>query len=381
MKTLVLCVDRDDDFGEKLAVNTPIVGRRNNIETATAMLLEDPEESDANALFGALKIYDELVCSGEKAEIVTICGGRQVNPTTDRKLFKELEMALYISNAKEVILVTDGSEDEYILPIIGSRVNIISKKRIIVKQSDKLESFYFYFTKILEDEKTKRIVVPLALIFMFGGITTLMGIGNVGYGAVAVLIGLYLFMKTYHLEHPLKSLVADVQKNSETGLPFIFSILALIIILAGLASFVDGMNELDEQPAGADPLDPVETHEWNPLRTEFYIAFLDVAQDFIILITLAVIIWRLGKSFSSWMAERSFPWLETNRLLFYIAATLFLNACLEVIRSVTAEQQVQYTEFLKEFIIGLLFFFSWWWAHNAIENRSPAEPASAGWRK
>src|SRR5438132_1208262 len=53
MKTLVLCVDRDDDIGVKTGIRGPIVGREGNLAAATKLGLADPEDSDVNALLSA----------------------------------------------------------------------------------------------------------------------------------------------------------------------------------------------------------------------------------------------------------------------------------------------------------------------------------------
>ena len=37
MKTLIICIDRDNDLGEKAKVETPIIGRENNLKAATAL--------------------------------------------------------------------------------------------------------------------------------------------------------------------------------------------------------------------------------------------------------------------------------------------------------------------------------------------------------
>ena len=72
MKTLVLCVDRDDDFGVKAGLTSPIVGRKDNLRAVISLGLEDPEDSDTNSLFAGLKTYDELVDDDEDVEIVKI---------------------------------------------------------------------------------------------------------------------------------------------------------------------------------------------------------------------------------------------------------------------------------------------------------------------
>ena len=56
-KTLILCIDQDDDIGKKAKVPTPIVGVDANKEAAATLAIADPEEADSNAMFGAIKLY------------------------------------------------------------------------------------------------------------------------------------------------------------------------------------------------------------------------------------------------------------------------------------------------------------------------------------
>jgi len=41
-KLLVICIDRDNDVGEKAGIVTPVVGRDACIEAAQRLALEDP---------------------------------------------------------------------------------------------------------------------------------------------------------------------------------------------------------------------------------------------------------------------------------------------------------------------------------------------------
>ena len=50
VKTLVLVVDRDDDFGVKGGVKTPVIGIDGAISAAIDLGVEDPEDSDVNGL-------------------------------------------------------------------------------------------------------------------------------------------------------------------------------------------------------------------------------------------------------------------------------------------------------------------------------------------
>lgn len=43
-KVLVLCIDRDNDLGEKTGIAGPVMGRENNAEAAKKMMIVDPGE-------------------------------------------------------------------------------------------------------------------------------------------------------------------------------------------------------------------------------------------------------------------------------------------------------------------------------------------------
>ena len=60
-RVLVACIDRDNDIGKNGGVETPVFGRDQCINAGTRLAIEDPEDADANAIFGAIKIYEELV--------------------------------------------------------------------------------------------------------------------------------------------------------------------------------------------------------------------------------------------------------------------------------------------------------------------------------
>ena len=96
MRTLVLNVDRDDDFGRKAKVRSPIIGIKDNIDAAHKLGETDPEDSDLNAIFYAISIYKSLVQEGKDAELATICGDIKVGFKSDEILSQQLEEVLRI---------------------------------------------------------------------------------------------------------------------------------------------------------------------------------------------------------------------------------------------------------------------------------------------
>src|SRR5512136_102217 len=135
MDVLVLCIDRDNDLGRKGGVESPVVGRDANIDAALKLGMADPEESDVNTIFGGIKLLDELIASGKSAEIASLAGDLKVGLASDSKLSAQLDSLLNDMHPDGVIVVSDGAEDEAILPIIHSRVKVDGVGRILVKQS------------------------------------------------------------------------------------------------------------------------------------------------------------------------------------------------------------------------------------------------------
>ena len=180
-KILILCVDRDNDIGVKTNIKTPIIGRENNLEAASNLALIDPEESDANAIFGAVRTYDTLSeeSGNEEYEVATIVGSEQGGIKADKQITNQLIEVLTRYPAHSVILVTDGFSDEEVLPIVQSHAQILSIKRIVVKHSERIEESWAvlsrYFMKLIEDQYYSRwflgapglLLVALAILWYF----------------------------------------------------------------------------------------------------------------------------------------------------------------------------------------------------------------------
>jgi len=93
-RTLVLSVDRDDDIGWKAKVESPAIGRAACLAAANTLALADPEDSDINAIFSAVKIYDELVTNGEEAAIAVVAGNHLHMIDGDRRIATSLEQVI-----------------------------------------------------------------------------------------------------------------------------------------------------------------------------------------------------------------------------------------------------------------------------------------------
>ncbi|NYZ80116.1 DUF373 family protein, partial [Candidatus Micrarchaeota archaeon] len=88
-KVLVLCVDRDDDVGKKTKIKGPIIGEKNNLEVATALITADPGESDGNTMFEAVRVFREL--KKDAVDVVTLTGHPSRGYAADKILAAQLD--------------------------------------------------------------------------------------------------------------------------------------------------------------------------------------------------------------------------------------------------------------------------------------------------
>ncbi len=254
MKVLVLSVDRDDDFGSKAGLNSPFIGRQENMDAALALGLKDPEDSDVNTTLAAISIYEEMVKKGVDAEIATICGDVKVGYESDLALATQLENVLEMVKPDRVVLVSDGAEDEYIFPMVSSRVKVDSVKRVFVKQSPTVEGTYYIITKMMRDDKVRRRVLPpIGLVFLVLGLFTVFPkilqyiatpnfgiISEMGLGVIAIVIGLYLIFYAYRIGEKVSNGFVRVGRAVRSGSLMIpFAVLSVILIIGGITNGID----------------------------------------------------------------------------------------------------------------------------------------------
>jgi len=247
MKTLILNIDRDDDFGRKADIKSPVIGIRDNISAANKLGQADPEDSDLNAIFSAISIYNNFVKEKKDVEIATICGDINVGIKSDEIITEQLERVIKETKVDNVVLVTDGVEDEYVLPIIQSRIKITSINRVAVKQSRELEDTYYRIMKILEDDKVqKQFVLPIALVLIVGAIFVLLDMVASGFGAILLTLGLYLLIRVFRWERILAVAWSEIKSGFLTGRMSIYTyIIAFVILTATFIMAYFNINNID----------------------------------------------------------------------------------------------------------------------------------------
>ena len=245
-RILVMSVDRDDDIGRKLDIRGPIMGKEKVMKVATALCLKDPEDSDSNAMFGTVKLFEELKGKYE-TEIAVLTGHRNRGIEADREIARQLTKVLEKKPADFVVLVTDGMDDEHVIPVIQSHIPILSVRRIIVKQSERLESSYYkikdFIKETIENPKFARLVFGLpAIALLLYAI-----LGYTGWRVIVGVVGAYLFIRGFKLEDYIFGVVNEFKESfTRRRLAFFTYIVAIAVtalaLYRGYNSVADFVN-------------------------------------------------------------------------------------------------------------------------------------------
>jgi len=238
---LVLCVDRDNDLGKKAKIEGPIIGRKKNLGAANALILADPEESDANCMFAAVKKFDELKREYPKLEIATITGHGKAGFQSDKKLNEQLDFLEEKINPEAFVLVTDGGEDDQVLPLLHSRGKILSKQLVIIKQAKQVESVYYTIKEALKDPYLARIAFGIpGIVLLFYALTIFYNVQNLFIQGVAFIVGAYLLIKGLGIElklHELYNKTVDAISLQRLSFPlYVGSIFFFFFALITLAT-------------------------------------------------------------------------------------------------------------------------------------------------
>lgn len=357
MKTLVLCVDRDDDLGTKAGVNGPVIGREENLKATISLGLADPEEADTNTILSGLQLYDDLVKRGMEAEIATISGDSHVGFQSDLILANQLENVLEVVKPDRAILVSDGVEDEAIYPVVSSRVKIDSVRRVFIKQSPSIEGTYYMVMKTMRDEKMRRRwIVPLSMILIIWGAVSLyvkmvrfadtnyddIGmLSQMAWGVIGVALGFYLIGWAYHWAELAQERWMRTRKAVRQGsLTIPFALFAFLLIVVG--AFV-GYDVASIYREGLLP----EERSW----AISVLLFLSGAVWFIV---FGMFVYESGKSVTAFLRTGKVKWSFIVMMVSVLATGFIIQGAVDAIEVLLDYGDSDLVLIIAEMLTGIL---------------------------
>ena len=238
-KILVICIDRDNDVGEKAGIITPVIGRDACIEAAQRLALEDPEDADSNSIFAAIKTYEDLVSKGYEAEVVVVAGLDSRGVHADEKILKETKKTLEVFSANGAVIVSDGEDDESVIPVIQNVLPVISVQRVVMKVSRSVEYSYAVFGKYLKmiafDSKYSKFFLGVpGMLLLIGGVAAVLGYTAEITAVLASILGGAFLIRAFDVDRA----VSHWAKPTPMGFIRIFTMVAGVLLILTSVPFL-----------------------------------------------------------------------------------------------------------------------------------------------
>ncbi|MBI2127454.1 MAG: DUF373 family protein [Nitrosarchaeum sp.] len=245
-KLLVICVDRDNDIGEKAGIVTPVIGRDACINAAQRLALEDPEDADSNSMFSAIKTYEDLISKGYQVEVVIVSGIKERGVQADEKILIEIKKILEVFSANGAVIVSDGEDDESVIPVIQNVLPVVSVQRVVMKVSRSVEYSYAVFGKYLKmlayDSKYSKFFLGVpGILLLIGGVATIFGYTAEIFAVLVSILGAAFLIRAFDIDRAW----ANLTKPTPMGFIRIFTMVAGILLI--LSSVPAGINSVDQK--------------------------------------------------------------------------------------------------------------------------------------
>mgnify|MGYP000639848061 CR=1 FL=1 len=310
---LVLCVDLDDDLGRKTGVETPVVGEEAVREAAVSLATTDAEDSDVNVLFEGLHIYGDAT---GPVEVAAVTGSEGDEVRANREVGRELDAVIDRLPEGEIraMVVTDGAQDESVLPVIRSRVVIDGVRRVVVRQAQNLESMYYTMKQVLDDPETRgTILVPLGVLLLIYPLAILadwLGWPGAVLGVTSGLLGLYALFRGLGMEESARDSLSSVRQSLYAGrVTLVTTVVAVVLVLIGATEGYEFLETSRAEEGVAGSVDALATFTFGAVRW----------------IAVAGITSSLGRITDAYLTDE-FEWQYLNAPFYVLAITAVLHA-------------------------------------------------------
>jgi putative membrane protein len=253
MRTLVVCVDRTGDVSRKTGLRTPVAGWEAVQSLVTDMGVADPEDSGVNCLLEALRVTRDLR-DGEDDAVVAAVSAEGDGVNADRSIAAQFDDLVERYEPDSCVLVVDSAEDERVVPIVESRVQVDAVDRVVVRQARDLESTYYLLKQFLGDEEMRQtILVPIGIVLLvFPALMMLTGSLAVAAASITTVIGLFLLYKGLGVDEYVASLPGQARDALYSGrVSIVTYVVAVGLALVGVFA---GALGLSDQPANTPEL-------------------------------------------------------------------------------------------------------------------------------
>jgi len=174
-----------------------------------------------------------LVSKGYKAQVVTVTGVENRGVQADEKVASEIKSVLKKFSANGAVIVSDGEDDEMVIPVIQNIIPIISVQRVVMQVSRTIEHSYAVFGKFLKlvmynPKYSKFFLGVPGILLLIGGIGAVTGYNAEIFAVLVSILGGAFLIRAFDIDKAW----ANWAKPTPEGFTRMFTLITGLILIA-----------------------------------------------------------------------------------------------------------------------------------------------------
>jgi putative membrane protein len=209
----------------------------------------DPEDSRVNCVLEALRVTRDLHDEDEDA-VVAVISASGDSVSADRAVARQIDDLVAEYDPESAVVVVDSAEDERLVPIVESRVQVDAVDRVVVRQARDIESTYYLLKQFLADEELRKtVLVPVGVALLaFPALLFVAESPQVAVAAIAAVTGVFFLYKGLGIDTFLATLPGEVRDAFYSGqVSLVTYVVAVGLAMIGFFAGAIGISAVGDQ--------------------------------------------------------------------------------------------------------------------------------------
>ena len=192
-----------------------------------------------------------MVSKGYKAQVITVTGVENRGVQADEKVASEIKSVLKKFSANGAVIVSDGEDDEMVIPVIQSVIPVISVQRVVMQVSRTIEHSYAVFGKFLKlvmynPKYSKFFLGVPGILLLIGGIGAVTGYNVEIFAVLITILGGAFLIRAFDIDKAW----TNWAKPTPEGFTRMFTLITGLILIA--ASVPAGITTVSPENISGD---------------------------------------------------------------------------------------------------------------------------------
>ena len=166
--------------------------------------------------------------------MIVVAGVTGRGVQADEKIAAEIKSVLMKFSAEGAVIVSDGEDDETVIPIIQNVIPVVSVQRVVMKVSRTIEHSYAVFGKFLKmvmyDPKYSKFFLGVpGILLLFGGVGAVTGYTAEIFAVLVSILGGAFLIRAFDIDKAW----ANWAKPTPEGFIRMFTLITGLILIAG----------------------------------------------------------------------------------------------------------------------------------------------------